>query len=622
MNLHGICLNCFSVKGDYEICPYCGYIENTMPSEPYLLYPGMVLQQRYVVGTVLGVGGFGATYKAWDSKLSVIVAIKEFYPAGLVNRIPGEYNVMLFSGDKQNSFTMQLERFLDEARNMAKFTGDKNIVNVFDFFRENNTAYIVMEYLEGSTLKEFIASQGGKIDIENAMSIFDDILLAVDHIHSKGIIHRDISPDNIFILSDGRVKVLDFGAARFSDNENSELTQSVVIKMGYAPPEQYRSNMKQGVWTDIYALGATLYKMLTGVTPEESVDRMEKDTLLRPTKAGASVSLEIEKLIMKAMALKPELRIKSVKQMQEIMAKNISIDFPEDELKKRRYKRTGIIILSVVLFLTLGSYAGYKSTRSTGDTLADIAVTKGKISMDVPTDSTYLECYSDLAETFHEKYPEYTVEIVQNKENATIFDASENQIKPADLSLLIDSLDKENYWFFDKYETYYNSKNVIPLGFDFMTVFADDIALGDNGVALPDNVETKTQLSELTDQVSTDSIYLDFGSSLRQVQQKWPGYYAVIPYYEEGHLSGEFTDEWSINASESENQQKIAMLFLHFLLSDYAQNYMHVQQDMHFPVNKKALEQYIEINQDYDFLDQGIKKMNIVVREKAESTNS
>jgi len=145
------CNACFEpYENSHEACPFCGYVPGDPPAEPYHLYPGMVLRERYLVGQVLGFGGFGITYKVWDQTLNAVRAIKEYYPSGLVNRVPGTQPVILFTRNRAREYQHGLIRFLDEARSMARFSTHKSIINVFDHFEENNTAYIVMEYLDGS----------------------------------------------------------------------------------------------------------------------------------------------------------------------------------------------------------------------------------------------------------------------------------------------------------------------------------------------------------------------------------------------------------------------------------------------------------------------------------------
>lgn len=608
MKIEGICLNCFSVKGDYEVCPYCGYLEGTIPKEAYLLYPGTVLLGRYMIGTILGMGGFGATYKAWDSKLSTIVAIKEFYPGGLVNRIPGESSVMLFSGDKKDSFNEQLLRFLDEARNMAKFTGDKYIVNVFDFFEENHTAYIVMEFLDGMNLKEYMAEAGGRLAAEEALRIGEGILRAVGSIHGKGIIHRDISPDNIFILRDGRVKVLDFGAARFTANENPQLTKSIVIKMGYAPPEQYRSNMKQGPWTDIYAIGATIYKMLTGMTPEESIDRMERDHTKRPSKITEGIELWVDQLVMKAMALKPELRFKSVEQMLSVVENSGGAQFPEEELKKRKRVRAVMVLLSVIAILGMGSYIGYQGSQEPETTLATMEMMPEQITLSLAGMEERREVMEQLAGNFMEQYPEIKVTLT-DKEDALLFENSESRKKGADLSLLLTSLNRSQYKFLTEYESYYPEKDKIPLGFDFLTCFVNRISFQDSETEIPKVLTDPEEAKLLREGAGQNSLYVIPASRLREIQDLWPGYYEVIPVRPEGKAAGVFAQEWSIREEATENEKIAAMLFLHFLLSESAQNTLHVQEDFYLPVNTAALSQYIEINSDYGFLANDVNTM-------------
>lgn len=609
MDIHDICLNCFLVKGDYEVCPHCGFIEGTLPREPYLLYPGTLLAERYLVGTVLGTGGFGVTYKAWDNKLSIIVAVKEFYPAGLVNRIPGERTIMVFSGEKQQNFIQQLGRFMEEAKNMAKFAGDKNIVNVFDFFQENQTAYIVMEYLDGMTLKEYINESGGRIPEEEALCLSEGLFEAVKSIHSKGILHRDISPDNIFILKDRRIKVLDFGAARFTDNENAELAQAAVIKMGYAPIEQYRSNMKQGVWTDIYAVGATLYKMLTGVTPEESVDRVEKDILKRPSMQGISISSYTERAIMKAMAVKPELRFKSMEQMQEAIEKGIHVDFPEEELRKKKLFRIAIVGLSVLAFLLMGSYVGYESTRPSAETLAGMEISAGYVTMSLNSDQETYALYEKLAEGFREQYPRYEIKLTDGDEG--ILFPYRSPDKKADLTLLIDSLDVNAYWFLDSYEKYFPDEDGIPLGFDIAAVYADSLAFRDAGIKIPGVLKSEEELIQLQDSVGGGACFPDWGTRLRDVQKQWPGYYEVIPAERNGKTVGIFREIWSIREDAEEQEKAIAMLFLHFCLSEYGQNLLHVQSDTAFPIHKNTWETYLEINRDFSYLSKQMKQLDM-----------
>ena len=224
----------------------------------------------------MGFGGFGITYRAWDRTLEKKVAIKEYYPNGIVNRVPAEKAVIIYSGSRADEFQNGKVRFLAEARHMARFNTHPHIVNVHEFFEENNTAYIVMEFLEGISYKQYIEDCGGRVDCGTAVGVAVSVLGALRELHKEKIIHRDVSPDNIFLVLDApgasqyRVKLIDFGAARFSSGDE-EKTLSIILKPGYAPPEQYRNKSKQGPWTDIYAVGAVLYCAITGERPEESV---------------------------------------------------------------------------------------------------------------------------------------------------------------------------------------------------------------------------------------------------------------------------------------------------------------------------------------------------------------
>ena len=311
-----ICFGCMEQYDDqYNICPYCGYIEGTGPKEPYHLMPGTVLQGKYIVGKTIGYGGFGVTYIGFDYALGHKIAIKEYLPGEFSTRCAGENSVTVFDGEKGEQFESGVSKFTDEARKLAAFNAIEGIVSVYDCFEENNTAYIVMEYLEGRTLKD-ILEQEGKMDFDRAVNYIVPILDALTQVHSVGLLHRDISPDNIFVTNDGRVKLIDFGAARYASSSHSK-SLSVIVKPGYAPQEQYRSRGDQGPWSDVYACAATLYKMITGVTPQDSMERGMEDKLVVPSKLGAKLPKDKQNAIMNALNLSIEKRTKSAEEFKE-----------------------------------------------------------------------------------------------------------------------------------------------------------------------------------------------------------------------------------------------------------------------------------------------------------------
>ena len=282
-----------------------------MEENLYCLRKGTRLIGRYTVEGVLGQGGFGITYLGMDELHKKKVAIKEFFPQGIVTRnIEYEDTVTVtLVGEKEN-YDKGKERFLKEAQTMAMFSKDKGIVKALDFFEINNTAYIVMEYLEGVTLKQYLR-ENKRIDAEDLVELLVPLIEALDEIHSQGLIHRDISPDNIMVLPDGRIKLMDFGAAR-DYTEFGEKSLSIVLKPGYAPPEQYQTHGVQGPWTDIYALCATMYKCITGENPPDALDRLVDDHLKKISAFGISVSPQIEKAIIKGMSVAAKDRYQNV----------------------------------------------------------------------------------------------------------------------------------------------------------------------------------------------------------------------------------------------------------------------------------------------------------------------
>lgn len=495
------CLNCFNLfdivysdKEESEVCPYCGYCEGTPPKELYHLYPGVGLyNNRYVIGTCIGFGGFGITYKAWDNVLETVVAVKEYYPTGLVQRVPGKPQVIIYTGESKEEYMQGLERFLDEAKNMAKFVDNPNIVHVDAFFEENNTAYLVMEYLPGMTLKSYLKSKGGRIGCEEVIPIADAVITALKEIHAGGIIHRDISPDNIMLCNDGRIKLLDFGAARFSDADQ-ERTRSIILKPGFAPPEQYQAKSKQGPWTDIYALCATVYRAITGVLPDESVNRVIEDTVQSPIQIYSDIPERISNTVMKGMSIYPEIRFSNVDELKKALDGEKKVMEPKKELRVRRMKRTitvGIALL-VVVSMSLYVYNMYKNKK------ADVVMNAADISIWIAMDDQMnedgakammdsgIEAFTSSQEKVNVNYkfiPEdqYGSELLKAYENGempTIFQAQyatkEIMEDAASVDKVYEYMEKsgsDDCYLLENYKNSIEESKKIPLSFEAPVVY-------------------------------------------------------------------------------------------------------------------------------------------------------
>ena len=287
-----------------------------MEENLHCLRKGTRLIGHYTIEGVLGQGGFGITYLGIDELHEKKVAIKEFFPQGIVTRNI-EYQdtvTVTFVGEKDN-YEKGKERFFKEARTMAKFSKDEGIVKALDFFEINNTAYIVMEYLEGVTLKQYLR-ENQRIAPEDLIELLVPLIESLDEIHSQGMIHRDISPDNIMVLPDGRIKLMDFGAAR-DYTEFGEKSLSIVLKPGYAPPEQYQTHGIQGPWTDIYALCATMYKCITGENPSDAIERVMDDSLKKISEFGIDILPQEEAAIIKGMSVSAKDRYQDIKDFCE-----------------------------------------------------------------------------------------------------------------------------------------------------------------------------------------------------------------------------------------------------------------------------------------------------------------
>lgn len=317
------CYGCMNLKSNRSVCEFCGYDE-TMQNEIHQLPAGTVLKEQYLIGKVLGQGGFGITYLGWDLYLDIPVAIKEYFPGGTVMRETFvSLEVVSYSGDAGIRFHNNKKRFLREAKMLARFSQVSEIVQVRNFFLANNTAYIVMEYVEGITLKQYIKEQGGKLSASRTFSLMEPVIKALDKVHKTGLVHRDISPDNIMMTPEGKIKLLDFGAVRdVGDADvNQPLTRSTeaILKQGFAPIEQYQNRGSLGPWTDVYALCATIYFCMTGHVPPDAPARLLDDEEVDFRSLESELTDYQIKALEKGLELRAQARFSSMDQLYKAL---------------------------------------------------------------------------------------------------------------------------------------------------------------------------------------------------------------------------------------------------------------------------------------------------------------
>lgn len=301
-----LCLKCLSPAVVNGRCTRCGAAVGFIQEPAFALPAGTILSGNFLIGGVLGFGGFGITYLGLDLTTQRKVAIKEFMPANIVSRTPGQRYV---TAKNKETFEYGLNRFYDEAKTVYKYRHHPNIIHVYKLFRENKTGYYVMEYLEGDDFRSFLRRYGGRTDYETLLKVILPVMDALECVHKDHVIHRDISPDNIFVGE--TIKLIDFGAARVAVAGQSK-SLSIILKKGFAPEEQYRSRGHQGPWTDIYALAGTMYVALTGTMVPEAPERLVNDDLKDLRSTGAELPEYSAAAIMKALAVRAENRYQTI----------------------------------------------------------------------------------------------------------------------------------------------------------------------------------------------------------------------------------------------------------------------------------------------------------------------
>ena len=359
-----LCPHCMSEKpSKTAICPACGCDPLRMEHSPRCLQPMSVLKGKYLIGAVLGEGGFGITYIGWDLDQQRKLAIKEYFPSTLATRdttVGINNTVHSISGDKHVHFLNGLKKFEEEAKNLMRLKDVPGIVKILDFFFENSTAYIVMEFLDGITLRKYMEKDGGCLSEKQALSMLRPVMESLAKVHAAGMIHRDISPDNIMVLRSGAMKLIDFGAARISTGEETQ-SLTVILKHGYAPEEQYRSRGRQGPFTDVYAMSAVLYKLLTGVTPVDAMARVLEDELPPLSSYPNRISKQTIAAVEKGMAVRAENRYTNMQQLIDALYGERAAGSEGEAAPKCRRSwlwiglGAGLAALTVVLAVSIGT---------------------------------------------------------------------------------------------------------------------------------------------------------------------------------------------------------------------------------------------------------------------------
>lgn len=356
------CSKCMEEIHSYP-CPRCKFDIASFQPKSYALAPNTILHGRYLLGVPLGQGGFGITYIAWDLEEKKKVAIKELYPSGHASRYSTGGTDVIWSGDRESKLLMVdgPAVFRKEAAKMQKLKDVPQVVQVCEVFTDNNTAYIVMDFVAGITLKDYLM-ENGPLNWDKTQKLLVPAIEAMIRVHKAGLIHRDISPDNMMIEPSGKIRILDLGAAK-DLNTNSGASSMIVAKGGFSPLEQYSQRGGSGTWTDVYALAATICYTLSGKTLPASVDRVNGDGDLWEQPVYKKLPPYVLAALQKALAVSPKDRTQTMEQFLSDLrlskpdakkadakrADTTKQEVPKPEEKKKSGRSTAAIVALVLL---------------------------------------------------------------------------------------------------------------------------------------------------------------------------------------------------------------------------------------------------------------------------------
>ena len=691
------CEKCFEYYDEtiaFEVCPHCGHVNKwdeknkttiTMAMQTQSLYPdtgsktdpkkssgrledkeprhlpkGTILRGRYEVDRVIGIGGFGITYKVWDSRSSQYKAIKEYFQKGVVNRIPGTKEVIISSEKRREEFLYGKTRLLNEARIIAKFQSP-SIVYVDDYFEENNTSYMVMEYLESQTLEDYIVNRKQVLDPEQAIDIGIRICDALEEIHRAGVLHRDIAPDNIFIDKNGNIKIIDFGSARLSKEDTDG--QMIVIKPGFAPPEQYEKidlkNDRQREWTDVYALGATLYLCLTGKVPAESSERKiavdsGADPVAYPKELNPQIPEFLSNTIMTALAVEVHERFKNPSEFKSALKQERKV-LPVEEARKRKklIKTVGIRggFLAAAIVMIIGFGIDYIKSRAilhpadvtiwyTLSTNPEQAQQKQTAMESIIQALKESDKFSKI--TFEptgfseEEYSDKLKEAYEQGKMPVLFESndlnSEYPLSDVNIKEIMKTSKEINCSFLDKYASGFDGTGQLPIGFDIPVIYINNALVPDYKEEMEiDSMEDLMALCEGEMIYKPMAVKKDWITAYEKMLPDFKEYEAAMEEYtmqdfldgkavvyfsdisdyytirneKAGYFSVEpvnaerivcsFTNVWNISEC-NDAQETAAKHILSCFLNNYSQDQYYLQtQNPGLPLDQAVLQEYPDV---------------------------
>jgi|GEM_PF-2485214 len=614
---------------------------------------GWILNGRYTIVNVLGKGSFSFVYLALDGYSQVYTAIKELYVPGLCGRRTGSSVVELASPDNQQQFGYLLARYAEEYAAVRSLAGEPRVVDYYDLFYENNTAYIVMEYIRGMSVRGMTESSGGRMTPVQVQNIVSELLTGLSSIHEEGYLHRDIKPENVIITQDGSIKIIDFGAARLSDKEadDSELKYDKVFTQGYAPPEQFADSRRQGPETDVYAAGALCYYMLSGQIPCPSMDR--KMSSYDPLKPLGMIRSDIPQYMIKAidraMELKPELRFRSAAAFSRGLIGRKKVKSADQIKRSKIFRRT---VFAAAIIAALACAASIFIDRLIPNPVRDLITSDVRLAVIIPVDHdpnvaeiqkdmwedicddfcTYVEDQSGhsakLEITYAAVGSKYTQEVQKyaSDNNGGVIVAGNSRYHPdirpdnclPDFSSLIDpttlvigSAMNEN-------------STGVPVSFDTLVLYINEKLLSSSGWQedLPDSIDRISEIIPpegivplMTDELiyndysrtamySSDPLedfckgkavcYIGFAGDADIIERELPGYCSLSPlpdFDAEEHI---FPCEWGVLGNAAPLELNAAQVFLAFLSSENTQEILCIRNNGGFPANSNTLQKYLD----------------------------